>query len=172
MKKFKLLALLVVGICTVCISTMVFAGCGDKVSSTEYVISGYEDYDEYDSTVLPTRTIVSAGEDGRQMYNMLTLEISNRMVIFSDGTYEYYEDCESEHITQSQKWSGTYTLEGNVYTFAPPTDYEPLSCTLSEQWMSYPHANDIMYTTKEDGIAMFSECTATISGNTITYTLK
>lgn len=172
MKKIKLLALLIVGICTVCISTMAIAGCGSKVSGTEYVISGYEDYDEYDSTVLPTRTIVEAGEAGRQMYNMLSLQITNKMVIFSDGTYEYYEDCVSEHINQSQKWSGTYTLAGDVYTFAAPTDYEPISCTLSEQWASYPFAKDVMETTKEEGIAEFSECTATVSGTTITYTLK
>ncbi|MBR2045586.1 MAG: hypothetical protein IJ958_05565 [Agathobacter sp.] len=149
----------------------------DSKAGEVYAIS-FSDGETYDATALPEKHFLGATAAFSGM-KMKTIDV--KVKFYEDGTYKYVASDNSEVDMSHERWmhreyvwEGTYTKEDNVYTLSVPTSatlnfvgtkaYEAQASLIGELG-SFTHE------TNPELLTMFQEATATVDGETITFTV-
>lgn len=132
----------------------------------------------YEATAMPEKHFLGASMSftGMQMDN-----ITVKVKFYEDGTYKYVASDNSavdmsheRWMHREHVWTGTYTKEDNVYTLAAPT-----TATLEfVGTKAYEATADMIgplgsftHETNPELLTMFQEATATVDGETISFTV-
>ena len=142
-----------------------------------YALS-FTDGQSYEDTVKPEEHFLGASMSFTGM-QMKTIDI--KVKFYEDGTYKYVASDNSAVDMSHERWmhreyvwTGTYTKEDNVYTLNAPT-----AATLNfVGTKAYEATADMIgplgsftHETNPELLTMFEEVTATVDGDSITFTL-
>lgn len=157
-----------------CAIALACVACGGGAKSVTYNLS-FTDEDTLTSTTLPVTTVFS--------FSMMMLQESKVEVTFDgNGTYTYKvadlgntDPDDPMYFERNWSWTGSYTEADGVYTLSAPTSAsESYKCgpTFESYADIFGAPGEYTQENKPELLTMFAACTATVDGESITFTVK
>ena len=150
----------------------------DDGQAGEVYSLSFTDGPSYEATVMPETHFLGASMAFTGM-QIKTIDI--KVKFYEDGTYKYVASDNSAVDMSHERWmhreyvwTGTYTKEDNVYTMNVPTTatLEFVGAKAYEATADMIGAlGSFTHETNPELLTMFQEATATVDGDTITFTV-
>jgi hypothetical protein len=153
-------------------SSILLSAC----NSSKTITTTYTDGDAYTAAILPCHTV-----QGSYAWNMMQITSDVVKVTLAGNSYTYYAEdngvtdkSNAMYFFRTYTWKGALTSANGTYSFAVPT-----SCTETVAYgSSFAEYKSVWgeqgtFTEKDNAklLTMFVACTATVSGDAITFAI-